>query len=386
MTDTESRLRDYFQSQADTVPATDEGPGLDERHHSRHWPVLLSAAAIALVVGLTATLLTHFGPDESDPTSTTVEPPGPLTAELPKIPYTTTKGGVTTLHDGAQSVVLPMGVDTYFSSRIDSGWLANRDIAPGDFTVGVLQPNGTYRPLGPARSDMPTASPDRTQVAVARYVEGKNEGQILVLDVRTGKEIAHTPIGSAPLMKGWNKDGIWFSSGEHDSPPQSPTLFVWRPGSGLPQQVSVPGFDGGRAIPAETGNIVLATRKGTNDRCLKAGTLQDGKFVVQREYCDKGIKAEYPVLSPDGRTMLHTNENLAIDIRTGKTTKFKLPDPIQAWPEPIFEDAVHVVLLSERQPKGGLGEVFQQVFRCDVTTGDCKLVLKDGGNVKLSKP
>jgi hypothetical protein len=384
MTDTEDRLRDYFQSRAGAVPDSDEGPGLDETPRSRHWPVLLSAAAIALVLGLTATVLTRLGPDDSQPAApsgTASTAPGPLTDELPKIPYTTTKGTVTTLHDGAQTVVLPAGVDNYFSRRIDGGWLADRYTADG-FSAGILQPNGTYRQLGPAGSDMPTASPDRTQVAVARYVPGKNQGQILVLDVRTGKEIAHTPIGSAPLVSGWNKYGIWFTSGEHDSPPKLPTLFVWRPGSGQPQKVSVPDFEGTRAMPPGTDNFVLGTRKG-NERCLNAGTLQDNKFVVQRAYCDKGIKVQYPVLSPDGRTMLHTNANLAIDLQTGKTTKFKLPDPIQAWPEPVFEDATHLILLTERLVKS---DIVQELFRCDVTTGTCKLVLKDGSNVKLSLP
>ncbi|MFD7157762.1 hypothetical protein ACFV9C_24390 [Kribbella sp. NPDC059898] len=390
MNDTENRLRDYLHTQAaDAVPADAHGPGPEfgEPTRARHWPVLLSAAAVVLVLGLAATFLTHLGSGNADPAgrpTNVYAPPGALTADLPKVPYTITKNNVSTLYDDGQAVRLPAGVETYFSRRVDGGWLAQSD-GPGDFKAGVLLQNGTFRQVGPERSDMPTLSPDRTQVAVVHSTAGTDLGQVLVLDLRTGREVSRTPVGSVPLLRGWNKDGIWFSNGEHDSPPTIGTLYVWRPGSGEPQRVSVPGYAGSLDVPAEPGNVVVTT--GTiGHECLVAGSLSDGKFVQQRKFCSTSTAAVYPVLAPDGRTMLDTGANQAVDLGTGRTTKFQLPDAITAWPEPVFEDAAHVLLLTERQPKGGHGDILQQLFRCDVTSGACKLVMKDGSNLKLSKP
>ncbi|GAA2786960.1 hypothetical protein [Kribbella solani] len=389
MNDTETRLRDYLNAKAGTVPESAHGPGLAEPTRSRHLPVLLSAAAVVLVVGLAATLLNHVGSGGAEPAGkppvNPYGPPGALTSDLPRVPYKVINKNSSTLLDGAQAVRLPAGVDTVFSRRVEGGWLADQSDEPGDYKSGVLLANGTFRQVGPELTDMPVLSPDRTQVAMARYVKGANQGQILVVDLATGREIAHTPLGSAPLVRGWNKDGVWFTSGEHDSPPTVGSIHVWQPGDGKPKTVDVPGYSGTLDVPTEPGNVVITT--GTmGHECMLAGSLDDGKFVQQRKFCSTSKGAVYPVLAPDGKTMLDTAANQAVNVSTGKTVQFQLPDPIQTWPEPVFEDSANVLVKTERQPKNNRGNGIEQLFRCDVTSGACKLVMKEASNVRLSMP
>ena len=259
------------------------------------------------------------------------------------------------------------------------GWLTLKMPADRVTQAGLLLPDGSFRPLGPPHGANPVPSPDGSQVVlVARQPDQK--GRVLVVDVRTGREVASTPLQArVPLVLGWNEAGIWM---RHDET-NKPELLVWQPGSGEPQPVTAPAFDGARAIPGTTDTVVLSTRAGEN-RCLKAGVLRETNFEVQREYCDQGQEQQYPVLSPDGRTVIHSLQKVAIDVATGKVTKLQLPDQMLDWPEPVFEDTTHLLALT--QPEDVMGAIPRKLHRCDVTTGACKLLVEEAANITLQQP
>jgi len=373
MTDTETRLRDYLQAQAATIPSDAEGPGLDEPRHRRHWPVLAAAAAIVVVVVLAASLLTRSG-DDTEP-ARPPGPPGPGTA--PQVPYTVDTDDA--LHDGKQVVRIPKGADGYFFGRVaGGGWLGSLMPGVGKFQVGILTPKGTFRIIGPPRSGGQVLSPDRKQVALFHYLSN-TRGQVLVFDITTGKQVAQLPAAPGqPDMLGWNQDGLWMGRGKAG-------LVVWQPATGQQRTVSVPGFDGAAAIPPAAGTVVLSA-KVDGKRCLKAGALRDDGFKLQQQYCDQGPEQLYPVLSPDGRTMIHSQRSEAIDVTTGRVTKLKLPNKMwDTLPLPTFENGSYLLTLTD----GGAGEggkALQQLFRCDVTSGDCKLLVKDANGLQLHTP
>jgi len=282
MNDTETRLRDYLQTAAATVADTDQGPGLETAGtaHRRRWPVVLAAAAIAAILVLTASFLTRVLPDRSGPAE---GPIPPLTDAAPRVPYTVRNGSSSTLYDGTQQVRIPAVDGTFLFWRAGGGWLGSQTPERGQFQAGILRPDGTFRPLGPVRSELPTPSPDRKQVALMHYLPN-GQGEIVVVDLKSGREKAHTPAFQGwPALLGWNRTGIWFSTGD----PSHPQLITWKPGSGQPREITVPHFDGGLSAPAASGSISLSTRNG-DARCLQTGTLRDGRFEVLREYCDRG--------------------------------------------------------------------------------------------------
>ncbi|TCO35773.1 hypothetical protein EV652_101658 [Kribbella steppae] len=278
MNDTEARLRDYLHATAGTVP--DSAPGLDLETgtiaHRRRWPVVLAAAAIAVVLVLAASFLTRLAPDQPEPAGQ----PGPVSGEPPQVPYTVSENRVLTLHDDGQQVRVTFPSDGYFRGRVGGGWLTLKMPANRILQAGILLPDGSFRPVGPHRGSSPVLSPDGSQVVlVARQPDQK--GRVLVVDVRTGQEIASTPVQArVPLILGWNKAGIWMSHDETNKP----ELLVWQPGSGQPQPVTAPAFDGARAIPGTTDKVVLSTRAGEN-RCLKAG------YCVERTSRSSGSTA-----------------------------------------------------------------------------------------------
>ncbi|MGW6282634.1 hypothetical protein [Kribbella sp. NPDC055071] len=372
MTTTETRLRDYFHSQANTIPETAEGPGLESPVRRRPWPVLAAAAAIALVLAVSATYLARFSGDDIP------EPAAPVSTAAPTVPYTVGA----TLYDGGRRVRIPKGVDGFFFGRVDGGWLAMSLPKPGQFQAGVLGTNGRFRLIGPERSGGTTLSPDRKQVAVMRYRSG-TLGEIVIVDVKSGKAVSTTPLSYQPTLLGWNQSGLWMSN---DAVTTS-ALMVWQhPGSGQPQTLALPDFEGGLSAPADTDTVTVSTRHG-DDRCLKAGVLSNGAFKVLRQYCDAGPASYYPLTSPDGRRMVNSDANLVVNLRTGKITKLQLPagQQMNDFPSAQFEDANQLVLTT-RPPEPGDPGKKQSLYRCDVRSGECALLQKDASKITLQEP
>jgi len=378
MNDTETRLRDYLQTAAAIVPDTAQGAGLETTAppRRRRWPIVLAAASIGSVLVLASSFLAHLTSADPQPVS---EPGPPVSRAAPLIPYTTNTGGVATLHDGSRQVRFSFRSDGYFRGRVGGGWLGLAMPANRVTQVGLLMPNGSFRPIGPARSESPHASPDRTQVVmVARRAD--RTGRAVVVDVHSGREVASTPVqANVALLIGWNKDGIWMLNDEG----KQPVLQVWQPKSGPPRQITAPGFDGALAMPATASNVVWSTHEG-DKRCLVAGELRGTTVEVLRKYCRQGGPQLYPVLSPDGRTMIQSIAKVAIDLATGKETKLQLPDEMLDFPEAVFEDATHVIAINQRTDQGGV--IPQELYRCDVTTGACKRLDVDATDVGLQQP
>lgn len=379
MTDTETRLRDYLHTRATTVPDTAQGPGLEPPTGRRHWPVLATAAAIAVVLVVTVTFLTRLAPDSPVPVPAG-PPPGPVSHAAPGVPYTVLTGDKVTdldatLHDGDRTVSIPRGITGFFG-RVDGGWLGMT--SSGGAQAGILKPDGTVRTLGPDHIELPALSPDRRQVAVIHRLED-TKGELVVIDVESGKEVSRSPqLPVMPSQLGWGKNGIWYRVDELGAPnkPTAYSLHFWKPKSDHVTDVAFPNYDGGLAAPPTSDVVALTTRKG-NNRCLKAGVLHDGAFDEARQYCDVAPAATYPVLSPEGRTMVSTDVKLAIDVQTGKQTKLQLPanTTVTEWPEPVFENASQLLLVTEPTGNKRL-PVQQQVFRCDVRSGECAVALK----------
>ncbi len=396
MNDTESRLRDYLDTKAATVPSNEQGPGLFAESTPRRplWPLLATAAAVAAVLALTVTVITHVGPDEAALAGTSA----PLTNEPPKMPYTVTgTNGGGSLYDGSRTVRLPKGVSPVIG-RLDDGWLTE-GAGTGTESIGILKPDGKIQRFGSPRALGAVISPDHKQVAVNAFPVG-GPSRIVVFDIASGAEVSSisTPSNVAGAVS-WNPDGIWIDAGD---PFTDKRLYVWKPSEPAAEPVEVPsGFGSSATTPAS--NVVVVTKEQVrrepkpgetfkptplrdatpHDRCFQIGTLRDGAIDVQREYCDKGIKALHPALSPDGRKVLHLTEKLVIDVATGKTTKLDVPDQLESWPHPAFEDATKVLVVSSIESNKDP----QHLYRCDVTTGECKLLRTEKNDrIVLAQP
>lgn len=381
MNDTETRLRDYLHSQAATVPDNAQGPGLDnaqtpgleEARRRHHWPVLATAAAIALVLVLGVAFLTRITPDEPVPAS-------PVSDAAPKVPYTVYSENA--LHDGDRKVQIPKGVDGFFHGRIDGGWLALRMPGAAQVEVGVLQLDGRFRQLGPDSSYGATLSPDRKQVAMVHDLSGRT-AEVVVVDITSGAVVTRSPV--LPVPPGrllWNQAGIWLRTDEA----VLAKLALWKPGSATTTQVALEGFDGGLSAPA-TGDTVALTIRSRDTECLKAGVLSADGFKQLREYCEAGARTIYPVMSPDGRTMVSSRSRLVVDVPTGKVTKLQLPTTgeVTDFPEPVFEDATQLIAIVKQPVKEAGKPPTQHLYRCDVRSGECAL-LRTGTGITLHRP
>lgn len=373
MTDTETRLRDYLQAEAATVPQTAQGPGLDEPSTThRRWPILLAAAAIAAVLVLAASFLTRQSADQIAPAGPPVPPP----TGAPRVPYLIQTSTGTTLHDGSQRVVLKERIN-FVSGRVAGGWLTSIS-APGPAPASILRPDGRFVPVGPEKANFPTLSPDRGQIAVSTAYVGE-KGRIVVIDVRTGKQVATTEdLGATPALLGWNQDGIWTSLGG-----VTDKVMLWKPGQDQPRTVAIPGTTGGAVVQANT-RTTLVTSVSGKSQCIKAGFVDRGKFTVLRESCSDDPAHPYPVLSPDGRVMVNSVKKEAIDIVTGKVTRLDVPDGILDWPEPVFEDATNLLVINQREAEHG--QLVRSLYRCTVNGGACVLLMKNADELTLQKP
>jgi hypothetical protein len=372
MTDTETRLRDYLHAQAATVPDNAEGPGLDAGARRPHWPVLTAAAAIAVVLVLTVTFLTRMSSDRT-------EPAGPVSDAAAKVPYILYADSA--LHDGDQKVRLPKGVDAFYG-RVDGGWLGVQLPVEPTPRVGILRPNGRFRALGPESSTGPALSPDRKQVAMVHSLASR-KAEVVVVDIASGQEVSRSPVLAAgPAQLVWNRTGIWLRTDEM----VLAKLALWKPGSQSTTPIEVPGFDGGLSAPADGDTVVLSTRSG-DTKCLRAGVLRADGFKQLREYCEAGAQPIYPLMSPDGRTMVNSRSRLVVDVPTGKVTKLQLPETgeVTDFPEPVFEDATQLIAIVMGPPTKTSKPPTQRVYRCDVRSGECALLLT-GTGVTLQTP
>lgn len=372
MNDTESRLRDYLDAKAATVPNNDQGPGLLAGVTRRRpvWPALAAAAAVIAVLALALTVLPGHSKDQPPVAAS----PADAAPQLPYIVVTHKDFNVMaqTLYDGKYKVRIPEGINNV-RARLDGGWLADYDVPKKGSRVVILQPNGKFRFLGPELASSPVLSPDGQQVAmlVPRHF-GDEGGRIAVIDLKSGSETGSLPLPqNLSWLAGWNNRGIFVSSGGRDKA----ELFVAQPGDRQFQPVTLPGFIGG-VLAMDAGTDVIAVGTGTGsgipEGCLEAGVVRGNKFDVLRKYCHPSEKAVYPVISTDGRTMLHAESGQAVDIATGRTTQLQLPDPIRGYPTAAFEDATHALVVTEPvSSKKGRPE---GMYRCDVTTGKCTLL------------
>jgi hypothetical protein len=372
MNDTETRLRDYLDAKASTVPTNDQGPGLLAETTRRRpvWPALAAAAAVVAVLAVTATVLTNAD-DKPAPAAT------PAKAAAPKLPYIVTEveivkdsrhGDVlgdetSTLYDGSQKVRIPKNVS--ISARVDGGWLGDTFTDKTSHVV-ILRPDGTTRNLGPELSHSPVLSPDGRQVAmIVDKFRGDEQGRVAVVDLDSGAEVGSTPLPrKVAVFGGWGGRGIFtFSdiSGKYE-------FFAARPGDKQFQLMSLPGFDGGTV--ATSGDVVALGAGGPG--CLEAGVFRGNTFDVLRKYCERGKSGSQPMLSTDGRTMIYTNSNLAVDVASGKTTKLDLADPMFTVQPGAFEDPTHALVTTMGFEGHKRGPV--RLYRCDVTTGKCTLL------------
>ncbi|MFI7061952.1 hypothetical protein ACIBL3_13280 [Kribbella sp. NPDC050124] len=392
MNDTENRLRDYLQTKADTVPDTAQGPGPQlDAPSKRGWvPIALAAAAIGAVLVLAVPFLTRL--TDGEPTvagSPAALPTGPVSAGAPRIPYAVTVHNNpdnpldtwwAVIQDGKEKVENP-GVKGEVLARLGGGWLVMTGYPdPKTSQAAIVDPNGNVTPLGPTGAHSPVISPDGRQLAVAASPYGAKESRVVVVNVDGGNETARLDL-SVPSIKliGWNRDGIWLTPELGDSRPVS----VWQPGAGQPREVE--GLGGDLQV-VRTSDVVVQLTANGGGYCAKAVTLGTKGPELKREYCFEPAESDqaavYVALSPDGRTMV-LSTRVAVDIPTGKTTNLAIPARYSGWTwnSAVFEDPATVIAVTDTR---GVKPLDQKMFRCSVTTGECKTLLTANPNESLS--
>ena len=387
MNDTETRVRDYLHAKAGTVPDSAHGPGLEldttGTSTRRGWvPIALAAAGIAAVLTLAVPFL-HGLAKPDQPSVATHPTPGPLPTGAPRIPYTITDPNSNpdnpldtwwfVLHDGGKTVKNP-GLKGNVVARTDGGWLADTGYPdPDKSQIVVVSPGGQVRPIGPLGADGPRVSPDGRQIAVADSKYGRTDNRVVVVDIRTGKEVTSLTVKTPNLeLLGWNKDGIWM----HEHAPNAVPVKVWQPGSKDLRTVGT--FNDQIEVTRTSGTVLKTSYKSDGTSCVTAATPGDKGLDVKREYCFKApVAAPYLSLSPDGATMTISNIGVAVDIATGKVTKMRLPATSKWWERALFEDPANIIVNDA-----------DRLFRCAVATGECKqvAVAKPSGTIQLVRP
>jgi hypothetical protein len=377
MTDTETRLRDYLQAQASTVPDDAESPGLvTPRARSRVWTPLLAAAVVAVLIA-SAVLVAHL-------INPPVQPARPATSL--NVPYLLRPlEGERALHDGDQVVAVEADVSDVVG-RVSGGWLISYDSAT-NMHIAVVAADGTRRPIGSATGNAHHAvlSPDHTQVAV---VEGT---KLQVYDVASGRPLAARTLPYELDLHGWNQAGLWASKLGGQAISQ---MSVWQPKTGQLTSVTLPKAASFVDVAQQAGGILMAT-SADRQHCLTYAQLSGGRLTTGRPYCEQ--EPLHPVVSPDGATFALANA--VVDLRTGKRTPFQLAQAHVAE-GPAFEDADHVLVVqalredgrpaSPMVPIGTPAEELPHdtVFRCTVESGACEKVFTapDLKSVKLLRP
>ncbi|ONI76633.1 hypothetical protein BWI15_04875 [Kribbella sp. ALI-6-A] len=382
MTDTESRLRDYLQAKAATIPDDAEAPGLETpRGRSRVWTPLLAAAAVAVLIA-SAALVAHL---HNPPVAPDPQPPGL------RVPYVLTAlDQQRELHDGDQVVELNENVAEVVG-RVSGGWLIHFNTATSA-QLGVLAADGTVRPVGPEGVTRPVLSPDHTQVAVVQGIK-----QVQVYDVASGRLITERTLPyEARLhetnLHGWNQAGIWASKADRDQ--RISQLLVWQPTTGRLTPVTPPKSVDAIDVAPQSSAIPFATTVG-KQRCLTSAHLSEGRLIPGSPFCSPD--ATNPVVSPDGATL--AVGDAVVDIRTGKRTPLQLA-AAHISELPTFEDADHVLVVQALREDGRPASPMVSdgtpaeelphatVFRCAVGSGACEkvLVAPDLKQIELIEP
>ncbi|NEA31255.1 hypothetical protein [Streptomyces sp. SID13031] len=398
MNDTKNRLRDYLQTKAGTVPDAAQGPGLQldatGTPTKRGWiPIVLAAATIGAVLVLAVPFLTRLA--DKQPTvadSPAAMPTGPVSTGAPRIPYAVTVHNNpdnpldtwwAVIQDGKQKVKNP-GVRGEVLARLGGGWLVKTGYPdPKKSQAAIVDPKGKVTPLGPTGATYPVISPDGRQLAVAVAPYGAKDSRVVVVNVEDGKETARLdlPMPSIRLI-GWNKDGIWLTPELVDSRPVS----VWQPGADQPRTVEELGLRGELQVVRSSDVVVQLSGNGIDGYCAKAATLGAKGLELKREYCFETVESDqaaaYVALSPEGRTMV-LSTRVAVDIATGKATKLGIPAKFGGWTwnSAVFEDPATVIVLADTR---GVKPLAQKMFRCSVTTGECKAILTSKSNESLA--
>ncbi|TCC50933.1 hypothetical protein E0H75_12325 [Kribbella capetownensis] len=386
MNDTETRLRDYLHAEANTVPGSAQGPGLEldsTGSSTRRWaPMALAAAGIAAALLLAVPFLRGL----SDHQPSVSGLPAAVSTQAPSIPYAVTVQNNpdnpldtwwAVLHDRGGTVENP-GVKGDVRARVDGGWLVDTGYPdPKKSQAAVVSPAGKVRPIGPLGAINSTVSPDGREIAVALSTYGDKTGRVVVVDLKNGKEVSSVTVQTPNLeLLGWNTDGIWMNP---HSPGARP-VTVWQPGS---SEVRTAGnLAGELEVARGSGTVVLLSSTGSQKACAKAATLGAKGLVVKREYCFEVAtqRAPYATLSPDGATIA-LSTGVAVDIATGKTTELGLPARSRMADGGVFEDPANLILVDDSQPA-------QKIFRCGVATGECKqlVIAKRNEIIALVQP
>jgi hypothetical protein len=387
MNDTESRLRDYLQVKAGTVSGADHGPGLEldstRTSTRRGWaPTALAAASIGAVLILAVTFLNSLGDDQPDPAAQLST--GPVSTEAPRVPYTVTlapsQGEPTdtpwaVLHDGGTTVKNPDLKRSTVLARLGEGWLVMTQAAgSGKPQAAIISPAGQVRTIGPVGVDTPAISPDRRQLAFPVAPYGATASQIVVVNVDDGNEVTRFRIPTPMLSSfGWNQAGIWLYANNADRQP----AYLWQPGSQEARRL--PDLGAEIAPARDSGTFGYTTAKGNGRYCVTAATLGANGPEVKREYCPDPATGAWGslTLSPDGGSMLIGGPWVAVDVASGRPTKLRLPAGLVGASPVVFENATEAIVLGTVPDKNATKPTAQTIYRCRVTTGECKTLVTE---------
>jgi hypothetical protein len=391
LVDTESRLRSYLQARAQSYPEASVPPGLPGDPGSRRrWPVLLAAAAVIAV--LAATVSTVRLLDRGDPATTG--------GTGPTMPYVLVAEDSATLHDGDTAVRLEERTSHFVLGRVADGWvvrkMVKRDQPPpagglpvGVDQIGIVDRSGRFTPVGPQEVLDAVVSPDHTQVAIVSRVAG-NSARMAVFDLAAKKEVASVPVHASVSTAAWNRHGIWI----HQTAVTHPVdVYVWRPGQPQPQRVGGVTSDGLVVAAGTTDRIIVQGSRGTGWclRVLEPRTTTPMTMTTVREHCASG-RQPYPVLSPDGRTMVLPDDRLAIEIDSGKQSSVDIPSGERSATGAYPETATSFLVVTA-QPAGSsptlsavtIGPGLEAlsfpvpasvVSRCVLSSGSCSPILR----------
>jgi hypothetical protein len=175
---------------------------------------------------------------------------------------------------------------------------------------------------------------------------------------------------------GWNTAGIWLYANNAARTP----MYLWQPGSPAARKLPDLGTEIALASAADT--FGYSTLSGKAGYCANAATLGANGPDVKRQYCSDKDAVHSISLSPDGGTMLVGGPWIAVDVASGRQTKLQLPTGLVGTSPVAFENATEALVLGLVPDKTPTTPTAQAIYRCRVTTGECKsLVTEKTGEV-----